>query len=417
MKAMANGIFGQAWLGKAWLGEAWLGRACSTAARALNRRSLAVAGTAVLLAGCQVIPKTETIETTPDPVPTVEADPSVLPSDTTRHRVALLVPMTGSAAEVGQALANATTMALLDTNANNLRITTYDTSRGAAAAARQAIADGNKLILGPLLADDVPSVQAAARPAGVPAIAFSNDSSAASADVFIMGHIPEQSIRRSVEYARRNGSSSFAALLPEGDYGQRSYTALENSLRDFGGSLVGFESYARGNTSIVGAAQRLRQRGGYDTVLIADSGRLSIQAAGQLRSQGASGTRLLGTELWSGDAEITRDTSVNGALFAAVSDTRFRRFAESYEARFGTKPFRIATLGYDAVLLTLRIAREWRVGSDFPVSQMYDRGGFLGVDGAFRFGRDGVAERALEVREVRGSEVIAVDVAPASFGG
>ncbi|MHA7818315.1 MAG: penicillin-binding protein activator [Erythrobacter sp.] len=387
------------------------------ARKVLNRRNFAMAGAAALLAGCQVIPKTETVATSPDPTPTPQPSATSLPSDTSRHRVALLVPMSGSTAEVGQALANATTMALIDTNANNLRITTYDTSRGAAQAASQAIADGNKLILGPLLSENVAAVQRAARPAGVPAIAFTNDSTVASADVFVMGHIPEQSIRRSVEYARANGSSSFAALLPEGEYGQRSYSALQNSLRDYGGSLVAFERYARSNTSIVGAAQRLRQRGGYDTVLIADGARLAVQAAGQLRSQGAGGTRLLGTELWSGESEITQTATVNGALFSAVSDGRFRRFSESYEARFGTKPYRIATLGYDAVLLTLRIARDWQVGRDFPQRELYDRGGFLGVDGAFRFGRGGVAERALEVREVRNGSVTAVDAAPSTFGG
>ncbi|MEO1220793.1 MAG: penicillin-binding protein activator, partial [Pseudomonadota bacterium] len=112
---------------------------------------------------------------------------------------------------------------------------------------------------------------------------------------------------------------------------------------------------------------------------------------------------------------ITRSGSVEGALFSAVSDGRFRRFSESYEARFGSKPFRIATLGYDSVLLTLRIAREWRVGDAFPVNRLYDRGGFLGVDGAFRFMRNGVAERALEVRQVRDNQVIAVEAAPRSF--
>jgi len=234
--------------------------------------------------------------------------------------------------------------------------------------------------------------------------------------VFVIGHIPEQSIRRTVRYARANGSNNFGALMPEGDYGQRSYNALQNSLSDYGGNLVAFERYARGNTSIVGAAQRLRTRGGYDTVLIADGARLAVQAAGELRSDGAAGTRILGTELWSGEAALSRSSSINGAIFSAVSDQRFRRFSDSYEARFGTKPFRIATLGYDAVLLTLRIAREWRVGSDFPVSRMYDRGGFLGVDGAFRFDRSGIAERALEVREVRGDQVIAIDPAPTSFG-
>lgn len=402
MKRMQSGVFGGNWA------EAFKSM--------FNRRNIVMAGAAALLAGCQVIPKTETIDSTPDPTTnTQQPVDNALPTDATRHRIALLVPMSGSTAEVGQALANATTMALLDTNANNLRITTYDTSRGASDAARQAIADGNKLILGPLLADNVASVQAVARPAGVPAIAFTNDSTVASADVFVLGHIPEQSIERAVQYARRNGSNSFAALVPEGDYGQRSYNALQNALRDNGGTLVAFERYARGNTSIVGAAQRLRQRGGYDTVLIADGARLAVQAAGQIRSEGASGTRILGTELWSGEAAITQSATVDGALFAAVSDGRFRRFSDSYEARFGTKPYRIATLGYDAVLLTLRVARGWQVGSRFPANELYDRGGFLGVDGAFRFGRNGVAERALEVREVRGGDVVAVEAAPTSF--
>ena len=403
MKLSIGTVFSGAWL--------------DTLRGGLNRRNLAIGGAAALLAGCQVIPKTETVSTGPEPVATPSPTPTALPTDATRHRVALLVPLGGEAANVGQALANATTMALLDTNAENIRITTYDTSRGATAAARQAIADGNKLILGPLLADNVSAVQAVARPASVPAISFSNDASVASADVFVMGHVPEQSVRRSVQYARNNGSNNFSALLPEGDYGQKAYNALQNSLRDFGGNLVAFERYARGNTSIVGAAQRLRQRGGYDTVLIADGARLSIQAAGEIKAGGASSTRILGTELWSGEATLTRSSNVEGALFASVSDARFKRFADSYEARFGSRPFRIATLGYDAVLLTLRVARDWRVGSDFPERQLFDRGGFLGVDGPFRFGRDGVAERALEVRQVRDGQVIAVDAAPSSFGG
>lgn len=382
----------------------------------LSRRGFALAGAAALLGGCQVIPKTETVSTAPTTQPTPAPTPTALPTDATRHRVALLVPLSGSTSEVGQALADATTMALLDTNAQNLRITTYDTGQGASEAARQAVIDGNKLILGPLLASNVPAVQAQARAASVPAIAFSNDTQVASADVFLMGHVPEQSVRRTVQYARARGSNLFAALVPDGDYGQRSYAALETALGAYGGNVIARETYARGNTSIVSAAQRLRTRGGYDTVLIADGARLATQAASELKRSGAEGTRILGTELWSGEAALTQVSSVDGAMFSAVSDGRFKRFSDSYEARFGKKPYRIATLGYDAVLLTLRISRDWTIGTDFPTEQLFDRAGFLGVDGAFRFGRDGVAERALEVRQVRSGSVAAIDPAPTSFG-
>ncbi|OBV12623.1 Extracellular ligand-binding receptor [Erythrobacter dokdonensis DSW-74] len=386
------------------------------AGRILAPRNLALAGAALLAAGCAVIPKVDVPDASAPPPPAPEPSATALPTDSGRHRIALLVPMSGETAEVGQAIANATTMALLDTNADNLRITTYDTSTGISAAARQAIADGNRLILGPLMGDAVPAVQSAARPAGVPVITFSNDTKVASSDVFVMGHDPEQSIRRSIEYARSRGASRFAALLPEGDYGERSASALDNALRDFGGALVGRESYARGNTSIVSAAQRLRAAGGYDAVLIADSARLGLEAADELQRDANPRTRLIGTDLWSGESLLARAASMDGAIFSAVSDQRYRRFADSYETRFGNRPYRVATLGYDAVLLTLRIAREWKVGTPFPKNELYDRGGFLGVDGPFRFARTGVAERALEVREVRGGDIIAVDPAPTGFG-
>ena len=399
---------------KLWNTPDWTGWLMD-AARRLRGRNVALAGAAMLAAGCQVIPKTD-VATAPPPAPAPEPSATALPTDTGRHRIALLVPLSGDTAPVGQAIANATTMALLDTTADNLRITTYDTSEGVATAARKAIADGNKLILGPLTADAVPAVQAAARPAGVPVIAFANDAAVAGPDVFVIGHMPEQSIRRTVAFARSRGAARFAVLVPEGDYGARAFSALENALRGYGGSLVRKEGYARGNTSIVSAAARLRAAGGFDTVLVADSARLGIDAAGELQRGVRTRARILGTELWSGDAALARAPALEGALFAAVSDQRYKRFADSYAARFGAQPYRAATLGYDAVLLTLRVARDWKVGTPFPKSELYDKGGFLGVDGAFRFTRNGVIERALEVREVKGGEVTPVDPAPTGFG-
>lgn len=387
----------------------------SMIAKFFNRRMVLMAGSAALLAGCQVIPKGPTTSTTPDAGPTPEPSATALPTDETRHRVALLVPMSGTNGAVGQSIANATTMAILDTNASNLRITTYDTSQGARSAAERAIADGNRLILGPLLANNVAQVSAVAKPANVPLISFSNDTGVASSDVFVMGHIPEQSIYRTVAYARSKGASSFAALLPQGAYGDRAASALNNALRSYGGSLVLAEKYARGNTSIVSAAQRVKARGGYDTVMLADGARLSIQAAGELKSGEGATTRILGTELWSGESTLPRAGAMRGAVFSAVSDGRYKRYSDSYKDRFGSSPFRISTLGYDAVLLTLRVARDWKVGRAFPKSQLRDSGGFLGLDGPFRFGRDGVVQRAMEVREIRNGEVVVVDAAPTRF--
>ena len=231
-----------------------------------------------------------------------------------------------------------------------------------------------------------------------------------------MGQAPEQSIERTVDYARAHGAARFAAIVPEGEYGQRAAAAFRASVVTNGGTVAGIETYARGNTSIVSAATRLSQQGGYDSVLIADGARLAAQAAGVLKPRGAGAVQLLGTELWSGESEITRAAGLRGAWFSAISDARFKRFSDTYKARFGGQPYRVSTLGYDAVLLTLRIAKDWKPGKSFPVAKLRDDAGFLGLDGAFRFGRNGVVQRAMEVREVRNGQVVIVDAAPAQFG-
>ncbi len=381
---------------------------------ATRRRGLIAATALLALAGCRVVPKGA-----PDSTPRQPEAPSatVLPTDQQRHRIALLVPLIGANASVGQSIANAATMALLDTNASNLRITNYDTSAGAAVAAAKAVADGNRLILGPLMAGDIAAVSATARASRVPVISFSNDESAASREVFVMGSLPGQSIARTIAYARTQGLTRFGGLVPTGDYGQRASTALMTAVRSKGGSMVAMESFERTGPAAVAAAQRLKTKGGFEAVLIADGARMAAAAAPVLRAATgtAPGAKLLGADLWSGEALIGTTPSLRGAWFAAISDSRFKQFADSYRTRFGAAPYRVATLGYDSVLLTLRVARDWKPGTAFPTAQLLDKGGFLGLDGPFRFNANGIVERALEVREVRTGGVTIVSPAPTKF--
>jgi len=98
-----------------------------------------------------------------------------------------------------------------------------------------------------------------------------------------------------------------------------------------------------------------------------------------------------------------------------ASDTLFNQFRSRYRARYNSNPFRLASLGYDAVLLAVRVAADWPVGRAFPARALREGDGFTGVDGAFRFGRGGVADRALEVREVTATGATVVSPAPRGF--
>jgi branched-chain amino acid transport system substrate-binding protein len=378
---------------------------------------IAFAATALLVAACQsIVPKG------PAPAPTGPAQPTGpditpgLPTDTARNRVALLVPMTGANAGVGQSIANATTLALLDTKADKIRITSYDTNLGAAAAVTRALAEGNKLILGPLLAEDAKIIGPIAARANVPVISFSNDVSVAGNGVYLMGYNPNQSIERVVSFARSKGLSSFGALVPRGTYGERSGTALLRAVEQAGGTVVSMQTFDRNPASITAAVKKLQASSSYDALLIADSGRIAVQVAPIVRKNGGATARLLGTELWNTESSLGASPALRGAWFASVSDGLYRQLATKYRARYGSTPFRLSSLGYDAVLLTVRIARDWQPGSAFPTARLRDSGGFSGIDGAFRFGRNGVAERSLEISEVGAGSFSVVDAAPRGFG-
>ena len=381
-------------------------------------RTAIIAG-AVILSGCQSVVPRRPGPVAP-PVRPAQVEPQRvepgIPTDVARHRVALLVPLTGTNAGVGQSLANATQMALLDTKNERVRITTYDTNGGAAAAAQRALADGNRLILGPLLADDVKAVAPIARRAGVPVVSFSNDITAAGNGAYLMGYAPGQSIERVVGYARAQGVSDFAGLVPNGTYGERASSAFLRAVERAGGQVRSLQTYDRAAGSLSAAVTRMAPNGPYQGVLIADGGATASLAVPMVRRNGGGGAHVLGTELWNSESSVANRPALAGAWYASVSNTLYHHYVVKYRARFGVGPYRLSSLGYDAVLLTVRIARDWPMGSPFPEERLRDHDGFAGIDGAFRFGRDSVAERALEVQEIRAGATVTVSPAPANFG-
>lgn len=368
-------------------------------------KKLLVLASVVLLAACATGPRGGK-----GPPPVVSEDPL-----DGMHHVALLLPVTGPDGDVGQSIANATALALADTKATNIRMITYDTSTGVAAAAKRAVADGNKVILGPLRGDDVVEAAAVARTAAVPIISFSNDVGVAGQNVFLLGHLPNQSIDRVVRYARSQGYGRIAGVVATNVYGQRAQSNLTSAVRSAGGTLVAIEESDGTAASADAAARRLAKLGQIDAVLIADSGRAGVVLVPALRRNGMRNAKILGTDLWNIDGSLAGNSAMYGGWFASVSDTLYTQYAAKYRARFGKAPLRLSSLGYDSVLLIARVARDWRPGTKFPVAQLTDPQGFIGVDGAFRFMPNGLTERMLEVQEIQSGKFVTISPAPTQF--
>lgn len=383
-----------------------------------RRTFLGTIGVALLtltLAGCIPGSAPRPGPVTPEAVPEAERPAPALPKDEIRNRVAVLVPLSGANAGVGRSIANAANLALLDTGGEKIRLTVYDTAKGAGVAATTAIAEGNGLILGPLLAEDVRLVAPIARKAGVPVISFSNDSSVAGDGVYLMGFTPTQSIDRVVAHARSQGLNRFAGLIPDGVYGRRSSQALIDAVERTGGRMVAMQSFARNPAALTAAVGKLNAQSGYDAVLIADSGKIAATAAPAVRNGPSKDARILGTELWKTESNLATLTPLRGAWFAAVPDTMFNQLRTRYRARYKVSPYRLGSLGYDATLLAVRVAKDWKLGRPFPEKELTDPEGFTGIDGAFRFGKDGIADRMLEVQQINADGVATISPAPKGF--
>ncbi len=403
-----------------------------------------------LLGGCAVRQQSTVPEPAqPPPPPTAEPEPGPPPPP----RVAVLLPLSGAGAAVGRDLLDAVQMALFEVGDNELEILPRDTA-GDPATARRVAAEvldlGAELILGPLFARSAREVAAVARPRGVPVLSFSNDSSIAGPDLFVLGFRPEEQVQRIVAYARAQGLARIAALVPDDAYGRRALEAWRAALgEDFAPppsavysgdqnaiaeTLRGFTAYdarvaalEEQKKALAGredeAARRALARLGsqdtfgpppFDAVLIADGGLRLRAVAALLAYYDVDGTnaRFLGTMRWLEDAELAAQEVLVGSWLATRSPAKEAAFGERFEAVYGRAPRPLASLAFDAAALAVLLSRT---EPRFDRAQLTDPQGFDGFSGIFRLRPDGLAEHGLAVLEIRKGELVEIDPAPRAF--
>jgi len=358
----------------------------------------------------------------PAPVTPVTATPMQAPGTET-VKVALLLPLSGPNADLGKAMLEAAQLALFTTGSDKLTLIPRDTTGnagGAAAAAKSVIADGAKLILGPLIADEVNAVRPIAQAANVNIIAFSTKTEIAGGNVFLMGFLPRQEVMREVSYGRGQGLGKFAALAPNTPYGHVMGDALRDIAGSSGASVVRIEYFDPRGADVAASIKRLlpgSASGGlpFDALLLPEGGDQLKAVATQLKAAGVDPTRarFLGSGLWD-DPSIVNDPDLKGGWFAASPPDVRNDFERRYESAYHHPPPRLASLAFDAAALAAALAKTG--GPDpFSAQAIQNPSGFTGVDGLFRFGPDGLVQRGLAVLEVDPGGDKVVSPAPQTF--
>lgn len=333
-------------------------------------------------------------------------------------RIAVLLPLSHpnkGTRQVAQSLLDAAQMAMFDMGARSMVLLPRDTGTSpeqAAAAANDAIDKGAELILGPLLAADVRAVAPIARQRSVPVIAFSTDRTVAGEGVFLLSFMPQQEVSRVVSYAVSQGRSKFAALVPANAYGQSVEEVFRNSVTQSGKEVVVVQSYQPNPQALEPAVKTIAKLG-FDTIFLPEGGTMLRSLGPILTINGVDSrkVRLLGTGLWD-DPAVAKEPSLAGGWFAVPPPDQRLNFITRFQQLYGSRPPRIASLGYDAVALSATLANG-TPGRRYTRTSLADPNGFAGIDGIFRFRPDGMTERGLAVMEVSAAGQITV-VSPAA---
>ena len=390
----------------------------------------------------------------PPPAPEVALKAPVIGVDGP-VRVALLLPLSGPSAALGESLLNAALMALHDVGDERLMLLPRDTQglpEGAIDAIEQGVADGAQIILGPVFSASVQAAAQVTRSVALNMIAFSTDRSVAGDGVYLIGFMPEQQVDRVVSFAVRQGLQRFAAVIPATAYGETVAGTMQNVAVREGAAIARIEVLAGGPDSfqdsvrdladyearrneLAAVRAELRARDdevsrrtldrlegrdtvsivGFDAVMLAEGGDRLRALAPLLPFYDVDPARVrfLGTGLWD-EPSLGREPSLVGGWFAGPDPKAGKGFRARYQQLYGKLPPRIASLAYDATALAAVLART-RPQPYYESSALINPAGFSGIDGIFRFATSGISERGLAVLEVRPDGLRVVSPAPVSF--
>ena len=377
-------------------------------------------------------------------------------SNTDSFRVGVLLPLSGTAARHGQGLKNASMIAADDIKNPNLILQYYDTEgnpSGARVAAENAIRQGAKVIIGPLMSVEVQAIANETIYQGVPVVAFSTAQEVLQPTVYTMGLLVEEQVNRIVTYAAAQGRQRLALLIPDNSTGNAVARAAvkaaqKNNIEmsaiayyppetsDFSGIIKPMTNYderhkellkireeltAKAEMGNKGAEYKLKQietkEGigdiGFDMILIPESGAKLTSIISMFAYYDAiyPDVQFLGTSMWEG-GKYNKESMMQKAWYPTISRAHSGYFAGKYNQIFGERPSSLYSFSYDAIALANALAQKNTENINQAIT-IPD--GYVGINGAFRFFEDGTNQHSLDVMEIRANGDAVIDAAPRQF--
>ncbi|EPX81546.1 penicillin-binding protein activator [Litoreibacter arenae] len=346
-------------------------------------------------------------------------------SDGGAVNVALLVPYGSASAgddSLARAMENAARLAMADLGSGKINLTVYNTAGQAgtaASAAKQAVAAGADVILGPLRSDAANAAAVAVSGSNVNIISFSNNTSIAGGNLLVLGNTYDNIASRLMSYASAQGRSRVVVVYPRTAVGQIARSAVVKASAGTNVQIVGdgsFEFSEQGIISAVpGIAQTIKDSGATAVMLTSDSTGALPLLAQMLPENGVSPsvTKYIGLTRWDVPPQTLSLPGIQGGWFALPDPGPVAQFNARYRSAYGDSAHPLAGLAYDGIAAIGALSAKKLAMTKGNLTQS---SGFKGVNGVFRFRPDGTNQRAMAVAQVTNNQVQIIDPAPKSFG-
>jgi ABC-type branched-subunit amino acid transport system substrate-binding protein len=342
--------------------------------------------------------------------------------------VALLIPRgSGNPGDdlLAKSLENAAALAVSELQGAKIDLRVYSTAgnpQQAALQAQQAVSDGAKIILGPVYAASANAAGVAVANQNVNVLSFSNNTSIAGGNVFVLGPTFNNTADRLVSYAASKGKNRIVVVHGNDVSGQAGRDAILSAAASSSAQVVGSVDYQLSQTGVTAAVPRVKaavDSNGANAVFMTStsSGALPLYA-GLLPEAGVNpaSTQYIGLTRWDIPTQTMSLGGLQGGWFALPDPSRTAAFNSRYQARYGTSPHPIGGLAFDGIAAIGALVAQGKKDA-LTTRSLTQANGFQGVSGVFRLRPNGTNQRAVAVATVRNGQAVIVDPAPQSFGG
>ena len=352
-------------------------------------------------------------------------------------RAAVLVPLDGRAAAIGQEMQRGAELAIFTLGNPNIDLTFHDTSSGINSAMNAAMMQNPDIIIGPLFAENTKAAKPIAQIADVPILSFSNDSAVAGQNTWLISQTPEQEIETVLRHALQTITPiqdaerdllSVGLIVQDSLYGNRISRHAIDVLTSDGGVTAEMLTL---NKDVLADENTLRQSiknltkwippssegeerpPRFDIVIIAGDVSFGLRVAPVLSwyDLDPAKVKYLGTSQWT-TAAILQEPSLNGGWFASQPSAQADQFQSLWSVTNQGRASKYAMMAFDAVALVSTLSPDHPQGI---TGALTSNSGFNGFSGAFKLAPFGQNTRQLEIREINAGSFDVIVPAKTTF--